>query len=97
MAFVGFFAVCCIIPFLAYGYTMNFLEGASEDEIRALPKYRFHQDNPLESFDNDKKQEVGMTLEPGYNGHTTEHTLNAEDSVSNNLICTFILFSYHHG
>lgn len=73
---------------------MTFLEGASEDEIRALPKYRFHQDNPLELFDSDKKQEVGMTLEPGYsNGHTTEHTLNPEDSVSNNLIFTFILFS----
>ncbi|KGN54665.1 E3 ubiquitin-protein ligase At4g11680 [Cucumis sativus] len=92
MAFVGFFAVCCIIPFLAYGYTMNFLEGASEDEIRALPKYRFHQDNPLESFDNDKKQEVGMTLEPGYNGHTTEHTLNAEDSA-----CCICLAQYVHG
>lgn len=72
---------------------MTFLEGASEDEIRALPKYRFHQDDPLEPFDSDKKQDVGMTLESGYNGHTTEHALNPEDSVSNNLIFTFILFS----
>ena len=65
---------------------MTFLEGASEDEIRALPKYRFRQDNPLESFDSDKKHEVGMTLEPGYNGYTTEHLLNTEDSVRNRLI-----------
>lgn len=72
---------------------MTFLEGASDEEIKALPKYRFHQDNPLEPFDSDKKQELGMTLESGYNGHTTEHALNPDDSVSNNLILTLILCS----
>lgn len=43
MAFIIFLALFCCIPIVAIAYAMTIREGASEDEIRRLPKYRFHQ------------------------------------------------------
>ena len=43
IAFVICLALFCSIPILAIAYAMTIREGASEDEIGLLPKYRFHQ------------------------------------------------------
>lgn len=42
IAFVICLALFCCVPILAIAYAMTIKEGASEDEISLLPKYRFH-------------------------------------------------------
>lgn len=43
VACVVFLALFCCIPVVAIAYAMTLREGASEDEIKQLPRYRFHQ------------------------------------------------------
>ncbi|KAF3441418.1 hypothetical protein FNV43_RR15332 [Rhamnella rubrinervis] len=83
MACVIFFVLCCYRSIVAFVYAMIIREGASEDEIRTLPKYRFRQLNPFGTFDYDKKLEiVGERLEAGNSSHINELVLCSEDSVS---------------
>ncbi|XP_062111889.1 E3 ubiquitin-protein ligase At4g11680-like [Humulus lupulus] len=81
VAFVIFLALCCCIPVLAFAYSMAIRNGASEDDIRSLPKYRFCQGSPFMNDDNEKKLEiVRVELESGSNNHINELELNPEDS-----------------
>ncbi|PON80663.1 43kDa postsynaptic protein [Parasponia andersonii] len=81
MALVIFFALCCCIPIVAFAYSMAIRDGASEDDIKNLPKYRFRQGSPFMSLGNDKKHEIlRAQLESGNNNHTNELVLNPEDS-----------------
>lgn len=83
IACVFFFALCCYRSIVALSYAMMFREGASEDDIQTLPKYRFRQLNPFETFNNDEKIEiVGESLETCNISHNNELALRAEDSVS---------------
>ncbi|KNA26007.1 hypothetical protein SOVF_000540 [Spinacia oleracea] len=43
MACIICMALFCCIPIVAIAYAMTIREGASEDEIKQLPKYRFHE------------------------------------------------------
>jgi hypothetical protein len=47
MAFIVFFALFCIIPIIALAYALRIREGASEDDIRSLPMYRFSRSNVM--------------------------------------------------
>ncbi|KAF8398168.1 hypothetical protein HHK36_017094 [Tetracentron sinense] len=76
------FALCCCMPFfVAILYAMAVREGASEDDIRILPKYRFRQCDPLKTFDEDTKQEVAEAIaELGSGDSISELALPPEDS-----------------
>lgn len=69
IAFVICLALFCCIPILAIAYTMTIREGASEDEIKLLPKYRLHQSCALrlpastESSDWHSADKLALQLE----------------------------------
>ncbi|KAG2689881.1 hypothetical protein I3760_09G161400 [Carya illinoinensis] len=79
MAFVIFFALCCCIPIVAFAYAMTIREGASEDDIRSLPKYRFRQANPL-GFDKEKMKVARARVQSASSNHVNELCLHPEDS-----------------
>lgn len=93
MACVVFFSLCCCIPIVAFAYAMTAREGASEEDIRTLPKYTFRQAPVLGTFDRAKERElVGAKLELDTNHRIKELALHPEDSVSNlpYLLCQTI-------
>ncbi|KAA8517843.1 hypothetical protein F0562_015317 [Nyssa sinensis] len=94
MACIIFFALFCCFPILAtIAYAMAIGEGASENDIRTLPKYNYRQGNPLRTFDNEREQEfVGITVEAGNSNSTAEFTLHPEDSE-----CCICLYRYVDG
>ncbi|KAG8649086.1 hypothetical protein MANES_08G066900v8 [Manihot esculenta] len=57
-ACIIFFAIFCCIPILAIAYAVVIRRGASEEDIRSLPKYRYCQENQLRALDNDRKGEL---------------------------------------
>ncbi|CAK9144243.1 unnamed protein product [Ilex paraguariensis] len=66
-------------PGVAYAMTIG--EGASESDIRSLPRFKYCQDNSLGTFDNIKKpDEVGLTVESSCTNSTPELALHPEDS-----------------
>lgn len=71
---------------------MAIRDGASEDDIRNLPKYRFCQGNSSMTLDHDKKQDIlKAQLESSNNNNIKELSLNPEDSVSSvSLACSSI-------
>lgn len=82
MACVVFFSLCCCIPIIAFAYAMTAREGASEEVIRALPKYTFRQ-AALGAFIHGKEREpIGATTELDNDHLIKELALHPEDSVS---------------
>ncbi|GLT73035.1 hypothetical protein SLA2020_449220 [Shorea laevis] len=80
MAFIIFFALCCCIPIVAFAYAKTIREGASEEDIRSLPKYRFRQANPLGIFDDDRMKFEWARVESANRNHVNELSLHPEDS-----------------
>ncbi|MED6204767.1 hypothetical protein PIB30_012004 [Stylosanthes scabra] len=79
MACIIFFALFCLIPIIALAYAIRIREGASEEDIRSLPKYRFGQSNLLVLVD-DKKQ-ISKAGSDSYNeNHISELFLQPDDS-----------------
>ncbi|XP_057437870.1 E3 ubiquitin-protein ligase At4g11680-like [Lotus japonicus] len=79
MAGVVFFAMILIIA-LAYANATRIREGASEEDIRSLPKYRFSQSNSLMTIDDNMES----------NGsHTSEISLHPDDSECCICLCTY--------
>ena len=70
---------------------MTIRDGASEDDIWNLPKYRFRQSNVLGTFDNDKKQEILKSQLLGNNDHINDLVLHPEDSVSTIILSYLFL------
>ncbi|KAL3755073.1 hypothetical protein ACJRO7_002185 [Eucalyptus globulus] len=93
MAFVVFLALFCCIPILAIAYAVASTEGASEDTIRSLPKYRYRPATVLSTFNNLGMEEVlGARSGLGNNGSSGELFLHSEDSE-----CCICLSSYVDG
>ncbi|KAI6696964.1 hypothetical protein NL676_017083 [Syzygium grande] len=93
MAFVVFLALFCCIPILAIAYAVASTEGASEDIIRSLPKYRYRPASVLSTFNNLGMEEVlGARSGLGNNGSSGELFLHSEDSE-----CCICLSSYVDG
>lgn len=89
MAFVVFLALFCCIPILAIAYAVASTEGASEDIIRSLPKYRYRPASVLSTFNNLGMEEVlGARSGLGNNGSSGELFLHSEDSVSVHIFGT---------
>ncbi|KMT14894.1 hypothetical protein BVRB_3g064080 [Beta vulgaris subsp. vulgaris] len=64
MACIICLALFCCIPVVAIAYAMTIREGASEDEIRQLPKYRFHQSHASRmSANTDAVDELALQFE----------------------------------
>nr|GMC88573.1 E3 ubiquitin-protein ligase At4g11680-like isoform X1 [Ipomoea batatas] len=86
MAFMVFVAVFCCLPILAsVAYAMKLGEGASDNDIRTLPKYRYCQSNTMSNFPYDYK-----ALEEGES--MPKLSLSPEDSE-----CCICLNSYSDG
>lgn len=82
MACIIFFLLFCCFPILAtVAYAMTIRDGASESDIRSLPKYLYRQQNTVGSFDDGNK-EVNLRVIPGNSNSTPELVLQPEDSVS---------------
>ncbi|XAR57505.1 hypothetical protein NMG60_11025670 [Bertholletia excelsa] len=94
MAFVVFFALVCFFPTVAsIARAMTMREGASENDIRTLPKYKYRQANSLNAFGRDWKQEsTELTGGSGSISSTPELALNTEDSE-----CCICLYKYMEG
>ncbi|KAL3637085.1 hypothetical protein CASFOL_019384 [Castilleja foliolosa] len=88
MACIVFFLLFCCFPILAtVAYAMTIRDGASENDIRSLPKYIYRQKNSLGSFED----ESNLKSMPG-NSFTSELFLNPEDSE-----CCICLYKYVDG
>ncbi|XP_052174074.1 E3 ubiquitin-protein ligase At1g12760-like [Diospyros lotus] len=94
IASVVFFALFCCLPVVAaVAYAMTITEGASEDDIRTLPKYKYRQANPLMSSGNNRKQEpVELIIESGSCNSMPELALHPDDSE-----CCICLHQYVEG
>lgn len=84
-------ALCCCLPcIIAILYTVAGQEGASEADLKVLPKYKFQASN------NDEKPEVGagvmVPVETGSGCLATERVLLPEDAE-----CCICLSSYDDG
>ncbi|XAR57504.1 hypothetical protein NMG60_11025668 [Bertholletia excelsa] len=94
MACVVVFALVYFFPFvssIARPITMR--EGASENDIRTLPKYKYRQANSLNTFGRDWKQESAeLTAGSGNINSTSELALHTEDSE-----CCICLYKYMEG
>lgn len=94
MACVVFFALFCCFPVLAtIAYAMRIAEGASEHDLRTLPKFKYRWANSLTTSGNSMMQEpVELTMESGRSNSTSELPLHSEDSE-----CCICLHQYVDG
>jgi hypothetical protein len=86
MACIVFFALFCIIPIIALAYALRIREGASEDDIRSLPMYRFSRSNVMVMIDDNQKQFVEARTGSYNQSHISELSLRPDDSVSTNRV-----------
>ncbi|XP_010251799.1 PREDICTED: E3 ubiquitin-protein ligase At4g11680-like isoform X2 [Nelumbo nucifera] len=87
LAFIVGIALCCCLPcIIAILYSMAVREGASEDDIKTLPRYRFRQVNKQETSVLDKKQEVAVAMEPSTSESIRELALPPEDSAKHDCL-----------
>lgn len=82
MACIICMALFCCIPIVAIAYAMTIREGASEDEIKQLPKYRFH-----ESYASG----LSASLELVNMNVADKLALQLEDSVSGTSLLFYLL------
>lgn len=81
MVCIFFFAIFCCIPIVALVYAVATRQGASEDDIRNLPKYTYRLASHLRASNNSEKQDVfGTVTEMSNNNSTDELALHPEDS-----------------
>ncbi|KAG6495197.1 hypothetical protein ZIOFF_042989 [Zingiber officinale] len=75
-------AVCCCLPcIIAILYAVADQEGASEEDICQLPKYKFRKIEDSEKLDELSGRFSGIMTECG-SDPPVEHALSAEDAVS---------------
>lgn len=73
---------------------MTIREGASEEDIKILPKFMFRQSNSIAALSNDKKPKVFRTMMESDNSTSIcELCLHPEDSVSISAVSLVYLFS----
>ncbi|KAG8059906.1 hypothetical protein GUJ93_ZPchr0002g25111 [Zizania palustris] len=86
-------AVCCCLPcIIAILYAISDQEGASEDDIRQIPRYKFQRmDNPEKQSANMTGSSGGIMIECGTN-QPIEKSLASEDAE-----CCICLSAYDDG
>ncbi|KAF3795664.1 E3 ubiquitin-protein ligase [Nymphaea thermarum] len=86
-------AVCCCLPcIIAILYAVADQEGASEEDISRLPKYKFRSVGDMEKLDLEKSESFGGIMTSCGGGATVERVLPAEDAE-----CCICLSSYEDG
>ncbi|XP_058750715.1 E3 ubiquitin-protein ligase At1g12760-like [Vicia villosa] len=91
MACIVFFALFCIIPIIALAYALRIREGASEDDIRSLPMYRFSQSNVMVMVDDDNNKQLVKPRIGSYNqSHISELSLHPDDSECCICLSTYV-------
>ncbi|KAI4348556.1 hypothetical protein L6164_009266 [Bauhinia variegata] len=80
MACIIFFAFFCFVPIVALAYAIKMREGASDEDIRSLPKYRFSQSNLLVMVDDNQKQVVKARMDTDNSNFASEISLHTDDS-----------------
>lgn len=82
MGFVVFFAFCCFFPFIAtVAYAMKLGDGASESDIKTLPKYRYGRLNTSGNLVNMTTGEDNLISQPNHSDSVPELALQPDDSV----------------
>ncbi|XP_042004298.1 E3 ubiquitin-protein ligase At4g11680-like [Salvia splendens] len=93
MACIIFLLMFCCFPILAtVAYAMTIGEGASENDIRSLPKYTYRPQDTVGAFQNKKEREVDLTALEGDSISMAELVLHPEDSE-----CCICLLKYADG
>ncbi|GAB2295634.1 hypothetical protein Dimus_029789 [Dionaea muscipula] len=87
-------AVFCCIPIIAIAYAMTIREGATEEDIKVLPKYKFRQSYASRRMSaSDLKQEAdGHAIESGTRDYPNELSFHQDDSE-----CCICLAQYVEG
>jgi len=84
----------CIIQIIALAYALvqpsRIGEGASEDDIKSLPVYRFSQPNVMIMVDKNKNQLVEAGIGSHSQSHISELSLHPDDSVSTNWVFSYL-------
>ncbi|KAG9129072.1 hypothetical protein Leryth_016886 [Lithospermum erythrorhizon] len=92
MACAILFSMFCFFPVLAsLAYAMKIGERASEDDLRALPKFRYDQPSSGTCL-RDGKQKLSLVAQLSNNNATHKLVLHPEDSE-----CCICLHKYVHG
>jgi hypothetical protein len=82
----------CIIQIIMLAFALaqplSIGEGASEDDIKSLPMYRFSQPNVMIMVDKNKKQHEAIGLRNL--SHISELSLHPDDSVSTNWVFSYL-------
>ncbi|KAL9255405.1 E3 ubiquitin-protein ligase-like protein [Drosera capensis] len=91
------FAIClalfCCIPIIAIAYAMTIREGATEDDIKLLPKYKFRQSYACRKISFwELNQEARQDIESGTISSMSELSFYPEDSE-----CCICLAQYVEG
>ncbi|KAI4348559.1 hypothetical protein L6164_009269 [Bauhinia variegata] len=84
--FFVFFCFIVIVATVALAYAVKMREGASDADIRSLPKYRFSQSNLLVMVDDNQKQVVKARTDTDNSNHASELSLHPDDSMEQNSI-----------
>ncbi|CDP14337.1 unnamed protein product [Coffea canephora] len=93
MAFIFFVLLACCFPILArVAHAMTVGEGASENDIRTLPKYRYCLLNAAGTINSCRKREEAALLAHLGSGNIPELALSLEDSE-----CCICLHGYEDG
>ncbi|KAL3697390.1 hypothetical protein R1sor_011466 [Riccia sorocarpa] len=86
-------AVCCCLPcIIAILYAVADQEGASEEDINSLPKYKFRRTEGIDKSSGDKSQGGIMSLVAPSSEEPTERALSSEDAE-----CCICLSAYDDG
>lgn len=96
MGIVVFFAFFCFFPFIAtVAYAMRLGDGASENDIKTLPKYRYGQLNTSGNLVKMKTGEDHSISQLNSSASVPELALKPDDSVSmtSHFILHYNLFS----
>lgn len=97
MACIIFLLLFCCFPILAtVAYAMTIGDGASENDIRSLPKYLYRPQHTVGVFENEKKQEVSLSALEGNSISMAELVLHPEDSVSIYYLLSVIVQATFH-
>lgn len=93
MACAMIFALICLIPIIALAYAIRFREGASEEDIKLLHKYRFTHSNSLVMVDDHMEEHVKARIDVCNGNNISEISLDQDDYVSTkyNISCSVVL------
>ncbi|GKV29005.1 hypothetical protein SLEP1_g37988 [Rubroshorea leprosula] len=92
MVCIIFFALFCFMPIVAIACAIATRQGASEDDIKQLPKYRYHNSSLMRTPNNYTEENCRTSLQLGSKSLDSEFILPPDDSE-----CCICLSQYLEG